>query len=166
MTPTAYHQIGRFIVTFQHIESAVNDILVLLAGDDSETVSILVNELAYAQRLKTVDVMLARIVELQRVPDVVAKDEFHKLIVCLGKLGERRNAIVHSKYHHWRNIQGSMGLIRQNSILRSSLGKRVEDEEELQPESFNADFAQLDDALQRLEVFRLKAIDWRYPVIQ
>lgn len=36
VTTTAYHQLGRFVVTFQHLEDAVNDLLVLMAGGDSE----------------------------------------------------------------------------------------------------------------------------------
>lgn len=164
--PTAYHQIGKFVVHFQHIEAAINEILVLLASADDEAVLILVNELEYSQRLKTADVLLARVVDLQREPDPSTKNDFHKLINELGKLGERRNDLVHSKYMQWRNIEGSQGLIRQNSKLRGGKGIREEDEEELLPESFNADFERLDSALQRLEIFRLKVIDWLYPDVQ
>ena len=78
--PTAYHQIGKFIVYFQHVEAAINEILVLLANADDEAVRILVNELEYSKRLKTADVMLARFVDLQRAPDLSAKVEVHKLI--------------------------------------------------------------------------------------
>ena len=161
--PTAYHQIGKFIVYFQHVENAINEILVLLANADNEAILILVNELEYSQRLKTADVMLARSIDLQREPDLSAKAEFHNLMGELRSLGERRNDLVHSKYTQWFNVEGAPGLIRQNSKLRGSKGIREEDEEKLLPESFNTDFERLDGALQRLEAFRLKAIDWRYP---
>ena len=161
--PTAYHQIGKFVVYFQHVETAINEILVLLANADDEAILILVNELEYSQRLKTADVMLARSVDLQREPDLSAKAEFHNLMGELRSLGERRNDLVHSKYTQWFNVEGAPGLIRQNSKLRGSKGIREEDEEKLLPESFNTDFERLDGALQRLEAFRLKAIDWRYP---
>lgn len=164
--PTAYHQIGKFIVYFQHVEAAINEILVLLANADDEAVRILVNELEYSKRLKTTDVMLARFVDLQRDPDLSAKADFHKLMNELGTLGERRNDLVHSKYTQWLNVEGALGLIRQNSKLRGSKGIREEDEEELLPEAFNADFERLDSALQKLEVFRLKVIDWLYPDVQ
>ena len=68
-----------------------------------------------------------------------------------------------SNYTQWFNVEGAPGLIRQNSKLRGSKGIREEDEKKLLPESFNTDFERLDGALQRLEAFRLKAIDWRYP---
>ena len=161
--PTAYHQIGKFVVYFQHVETAINEILVLLANADDEAILILVNELEYSQRLKTADVMLARSVDLQREPDLSAKAEFHNLMGELRSLGERRNDLVHSNYTQWFNVEGAPGLIRQNSKLRGSKGIREEDEEKLLPESFNTDFERLDGALQRLEAFRLKAIDWRYP---
>lgn len=166
IAPTAYHQIGKFIVYFQHVEAAINEILVLLANADDEAVRILVNELEYSKRLKTADVMLARFVDLQRDPDLSAKADFHKLMSELGRLGERRNDIVHSKYAQWLNVEGALGLIRQNSRLRGSKGIREEDEEELLPEAFIADFDRLDSALQRLEVFRLKVINWLYPDVQ
>ena len=126
--PTAYHQIGKFVVYFQRVENAINEILVLLANADNEAILILVNELEYSQRLKTADVMLARSVDLQREPDLSAKAEFHNLMGELRSLGERRNDLVHSKYTQWFNVEGAPGLIRQNSKLRGSKGIREEDE--------------------------------------
>lgn len=163
---TAYHQIGKFIVNFQHAEASIDEILVLLANADDEAVRILVNELEYSQRLKTADVLLARFVDLQREPDLPAKAEFHKLMVELGRLGERRNDLMHSKYMSWVNVEGAAGLIRHNSKLRASKGVREEGEEELLPEAFNADFERLASALRGIEAFRLKVIDWLYPDVQ
>ena len=161
--PTAFHQLGMFIYYFQHVESSINDILVHLVNADDEAILTLVNELNFSQRLKTADVMFSRFVDLQRKPDLSAKVDFHKLIGELGKLGERRNDLVHSKYVQWLNVDGALGLIRQNSKLRGSKGIREESEEELLPEAFNADIERLNGALQRLEVFRMKVIDWMYP---
>ena len=164
--PTAYHQLGKFIVTFQHAEAAINEILLLLAKSDDEAVLILVNELAYAQRIQTADVMFARFFDLRGEPNNPAKAEFHKLMIKLRNLGERRNVLVHSKYTHWINVAGSAGLIRENSKLRAGKGIREQDEEELLPEAFNADLELLTNALQGLEEFRLKIIDWLYPDVQ
>ena len=165
-TPTAYHQIGKFIVTFQHAEAAIDEILILLAKSDHEAVLILVNELAYSQRIKTADVMFARFVDLRGEPNNPAKAEFHKLMIKLRNLGERRNVLVHSKYTPWINVAGSASLIRENSKLRAGQGIREQDEEELLPEAFNADLELLTNALQGLDEFRLKIIDWLYPDVQ
>ena len=164
--PSAYHQLGTFIVAFQHAEETINEIIIRLANTDDEAVRILINELDYSQRLKTADVMFARFADLRREPDTSAKDEFHKLMDKLARLGARRNDLAHSKYTPWIHISGTEGLIRQNSKLRTRKGIREQDEEELLPEAFIADLKQLAEARQELETFRLKVIDWLYPDVQ
>ena len=110
-SPTAYHQLGRFIVAFQHLEGSINDLLELLADTrDCEVVRILTNDLEYRKRLNTADVLFARFVDLRNNTDALAKGEFHKLIVELGDLGERRNDLVHSRYNAWLNVEGNEGL--------------------------------------------------------
>lgn len=161
--PSAFHQIGRFVFLFQHAEAALTELLVLMAKADDEFVRILVNDLEYGKRLTTTDVMFARFVDLQRQPDAAAKEDFHKLIVELQHLGTRRNDIVHSKYLQWTNVEGKTGLLRQNSKLRGSKGLRDIEEEALLPSDFAADLDRLTDALQALERFRLRIIDWLYP---
>jgi hypothetical protein len=166
VTTTAYHQLGKFIVSFQHLEDAVNNLLVLMADADCEVVRILVNELEYSKRLKTADVLFSRYIDIRSNTDPTKKTEFHNLINELGKLGERRNELVHSKYNPWINIDGKEGLLRTNSKLRSSKGEREEQEEELQPEAFNADIERLRAAANIIEKFRLQIIDWKYPELE
>lgn len=161
--PTAYHQLGRFIVGFQHLENAVTEILVLLDNTDSEAVLILVNELAYSQRLRTADVLFSRFVDLRNNTDPASKAAFHDLMGELGKLGQRRNELVHSRYNDWVNIEGRVGLLRTNSRLSVKKGERQELEEELQPEAFDGDLQRLALVAAELERFRLQVIDWLYP---
>lgn len=162
-TPTSYHQLGKFIVTFQHLEDAVNNLLVLMADTDDGVVRILANDLEYGKRLNTADVLFARFVDLRNNTQVEAKTEFHKLMVELRELGERRNDLVHSRYNPWLNVHGEEGLLRTNSKLRSSKGELEEKEEELQPEAFNGDLQRLAAAGVALDKFRLQIIDWLYP---
>ena len=162
-TLTAYHQLGRFVVAFQHLEDSVNDILVLLANTDSAVVRILANDLEYGKRLNTADVLFARFVDLRNNTRVAAKAEFHKLMVELRDLGERRNDLVHSRYNPWFNVDGKEGLLRRNSKLRGSKGEREETEEELQPQAFDGDLQRLSVASASLEKFRLEVIGWLYP---
>lgn len=161
--PSAYHQLGRFVVTFQHLEDAVNNLLVLLANTDDAVVRILVNDLEYRKRLNTVDVLFARFVDLRKNTRAEAKAEFHKLVGELRELGERRNDLVHSRYNLWLNVEGKEGLLRTNSKLRGSKAEREEVEEELQPEAFNDDLQRLAEVGAALEKFRLQVIDWLYP---
>jgi hypothetical protein len=163
-TPTAYHQLGKFIVNFQHLEDTVTTLLVMMSNTDDEAVRILVNDLEYSKRLKTADVLFARFVDLRNNTDVAAKEEFHNLMVELSKLGTRRNELVHSRYNPWLNIHGKEGLLRTNSRLSGKNGEREEKEEELQPEAFNGDLQRLATAANALEKFRLQVIDWLYPL--
>ena len=162
-TPTAYHQLGQFIVNFQHLEDAVTNLLVMMSNADDGVILILVNDLEYSKRLNTADVLFVRFVDLRNNTDVAAKAEFHKLMVELRELGERRNDLVHSRYNHWINIHGKEGLLRTNSKLRGKNGEREEMEEELQPEAFNDDLQRLAVAANALEKFRLQVIDWLDP---
>jgi len=161
---TPYHQIGKFIVLFQDVEEAINEIIVLLVNVDNEAVLILINELGYAQRLKTADVMFGRFVDLNGDSKLPTKAEFQYLIVKLMKLGERRNALVHSKYMPWINIEGVAGLIRKNSKFRK--GIRKQEEEELLSETFTDDLHALAVALEEIEAFRSRVIDRLYPDAQ
>ena len=134
-----------------------------MADTDDDVVRILANDLEYSKRLSTADVLFARFVDLRNNTRIEAKTEFHKLMVELGKLGVRRNDLVHSRYNPWVNIHGKEGLLRTNSKLRGGKGEREETEEELQPEAFNGDLVRLALAGGELEKFRLQIIDWLYP---
>ena len=162
-TPTAYHQLGHFIVSFQHLENTVTKLLVLMANTDDGAIRILVNDLEYSKRLNTADVLFARFIDLRSNTNAAAKAEFHTLMVELRDLGERRNDLVHSKYNRWLNVHGNEGLLRTNPKLRGKLGELEEKEEELQPEAFNADLQRLAAAAEALEKYRLQVIDWLWP---
>jgi hypothetical protein len=163
MNATAYHQLGKFIVWFQHAEAEINEIIVLLSETDKETVHILINDLEYSKRINTADVLFSRFVDLRTGIDSNLKSEFHRLISDLNKLGNRRNDLVHSRYFDWVTTDGNKGLIRKNSMNRASKGINEKQEEELLPETFYADFKKLQKALESLNGFRLKIIDWLYP---
>jgi hypothetical protein len=107
-------EIRRFIA-YTHVSISATT----SARADDEAIRILVNELEFSKRVKTTDVMFAWLVSLQREPYEAAKTEFRKVMVELGKLGERRNEIVHSKYSMWTNTEGASGLVRENSKLKA-----------------------------------------------
>lgn len=160
---SAYHQLGRFIVDFQHLENSLNDLLVLLANADDSVVRILANDLQYGKRINTADVLFAHFVALRNNTSAEAQKEFHSLMVELRELGERRNDLVHSRYNPWIDVRGKEGLLRTHSKLRGKAGEREEREEELQPEAFDRDLQRLASAAEQLEAFRLRVIDWLYP---
>ena len=161
---TAYHQLGRFVVEFQATEALLNEVMGLIANSDQEAVSIISNDLEFSRRLKTADVLFARFAGLmgKDVPEEIK--EFHAVMVELGKLGERRNTLVHSSYFDWMDSDGKMGLLRKHSKLQGGKGNREETVEELQPDTFDADLATIALARARLEALRIKSIDWLHPI--
>ena len=160
---TVHEQIGHFIVMFQHAEAELTELLVLMTHANDEFIRILTNELEYSKRVSTTDVMFARFIDQRGRKEETEKSEFHKLMGEFLRLGERRNAIVHSRYTNWINVDGRVGLVRENSKLRAGKGMRDIEEEDLLPEAFEADFKRLSLAMESLELFRLKIIDWLYP---
>ena len=160
---TAYHQLGKFVVGFQALEELLNEVIALIARSDQESVQILTNELEFSKRLKAAEVLFARFVGINTRDDGAATRDFHSVIVELYKLSERRNELVHSSYHEWRDVDGNSGLLRKHSKLRGSAGKREVTEEALQPDDFNVDLERLDGAAVRLEAQRRTVIAWQYP---
>lgn len=162
-SPTALHQLGLFVVRFQDVEALLNEVIGLIASSDEESVSILTNDMEFSQRLKAADVLFARFLGLNSVDDEAAQSEFHQVMVSLRNAAERRNELVHSRYHHWYDVAGKSGLLRKHSRLHGKAGKREETEEEMQPEAFNTDLSSLEGVTNALENQRLKIINWRYP---
>lgn len=159
---TSYSQLGKFIFGFQHIESQVDELLMLLPNADEEFSRILIHELGFAAKLRTLDVVFSRFIDIRRNTDPEEKKHFHKLIQNIEKLAQRRNALVHSRYYTYQNIKGELGLLRENSRLISKRGIREESEEELLPKSFKNDLDTQAKIANKLEDYRLKAIDILY----
>jgi hypothetical protein len=163
-SPSAYHQLGSFVVQFQRIERNLCDVIrLLVVARDEEMVNILMQELDNSKRLRTADVLFSRFLDVRNGDYTEQKKQFHSLITKLQKLAERRNSIVHSYYHDWKDVDGNEGLLRQQSKLRAKQGILEENEEGLLPKSFEQDFETLQASASELESFRLKVIEWRYP---
>lgn len=156
-------QLGEFIVQFQALEQRLSAVIVLLTGADDEYVYALLAGLEYSNRLKAADVIFARFVGITANTDSEAPKEFHKLMVELLALGERRNTLVHSHYHPLITTGGALALARENRRLRASKGTQEQENEDILPNSLSADLARLWKALARLEQFRLRIIEWRHP---
>jgi hypothetical protein len=162
ISATALHQLGTFIVLFQHVEAAINDLIAMLAGADEDVVDILINSLGYAERVRSADALVTRLERLAGRPESEWQKTFHTLSERLVKLGSRRNHFVHSRWFHWTNTEGQIGLLRRNARLRPRTALLDETEEELQPEAFEADLENLTAALGELEGFRQELLNRKY----
>lgn len=158
----SFHQLGLFVYSFQMVERQVEDIIVLLMNADDEMVAIFMSELDFSEKLKTVDVLYSRFIDVRRSLKGADRNAFHKVISQVIKLCERRNEILHSKYDTYQNVEGKLGLLRQNSRLRASKGMRELSEEELLPEALDMDVKNISSCLNELEMYRLKVLDWLY----
>lgn len=157
-----YHQLGKFIVMFQRLETQLTDIVLQIVQGNVEFVNILITQHEFSSLLKTTDVLFSRYVD-ERTIDDSEKSVFHKLIVKCLKLAELRNTLVHSRYFDLVKGDEPIALVRENSKLSGGKGIRVEETEDLTKENFEEYFVRLNDAINELEVFRLKIIDWTYP---
>lgn len=161
--PFPFHQLGRFIFLFQHLEAALTELLVLMTRADDEAIRILVNELEFNKRIRTVDVLFARFIEIMSQTDKSKVQWFHELMGEVQKLSVRRNELVHSKYTLWVSADGTPGLIRENSKLRASKGIREQEEEEILAHILDTDCDSLTIVLQKLEALRLEIIKIAHP---
>ena len=162
MQPTTYHQLGRFVVTFQHVEHALTEIILLLTQGDDEATKILVNDLGYAQRVRTASSLFTRFIDLRTKKnehDEKAKTDFYALLSELESLGKRRNELVHSRYINWLQVGGGQGLLRTKQRRPSKSPATEIEEEGMTPDSFEADFLRLAKALMLLENARLNTLD-------
>ena len=158
-----YHHLGKFVVIFQRLEAQVTDIVLEIVNGNCEFVKILITQHEFSSLLKTTDVLFSRYVD-ERTIDDSEKSLFHKLIVKCLKLAELRNTIVHSQYFDLVNGDEPIALIRENSKLSVGKGTRVEETEDLTEDNFKEYFVRLYDAINELEVFQQKIIDWNCPI--
>ena len=143
--------------------------MVLMArSEDEEVIRMLLNDLEYSRRVRTAAVVYARFVSLSSPLDEAEKatkiTAFKKVRKELLRLGEVRNALVHSRYFSRTNVNGKLGLIRIHSQLQG--GERNEEEHEMLPETFAAEHVALSGALAKSEQFRLQIINWIFPDVQ
>jgi len=156
-----YHQLGKFVVIFQRLEAQITEIVLQIVNGNGEFVRILITQHGFSPLLKTTDVLFSRYVDERTIADS-EKSIFHKLIVKCSKLAELRNRIVHSQYFDLVKGDEPIALVRENSRLSGGKGSRVEETEDLTEQDFEEYFVRVDDAINELEAFRLKIIDWNY----
>ncbi|WP_088332377.1 hypothetical protein [Lacimicrobium sp. SS2-24] len=159
MSDQPFQQLGKFIYNFQLVETLIKDLIELIANSDDEMIRILMNELSFSQKVKTVNVMFSRLIDVKNNTIESDKSDFHKLMSKILKLAERRNDLVHSRYYSYLSQEHEIGLLRKNSKLRGKSGVREETEEVLFSVNFNDDFEKLSEVINHLEQFRLKIID-------
>ena len=165
VTPHAlFAQLGQFVLTFQAVEAALVALTVEIVSGDPEYVATLTAELEFNAKARALDVIFARFARIHGLSTEAPHPEFHKLMSRVQRLATRRNELVHSFYGLLITVEGDGALARQPTKLRPSEGLREQEGEDIFPERFEQDMAEMQLILEQLEMFRLKAIDIHYPV--
>lgn len=161
----AFHQLGRFIYRFQSVEEQIEGLIFLMVDADEVMVKMLLNELDFSGKLKAVDVMFARYIDLRKLCSNYKKS-FHREINKLVNLSKSRNALVHSQYSQYTDVDGKTGLILTDFRLKPSKGNLEENEIEVMDGSLDNEIEEIDSAIINLNDYRLKIISWQYPDLQ
>jgi hypothetical protein len=164
MTPHALlAQLGQFVLTFQALEAAMVALTVELVEGDPEYVATLTAELEFNAKARALDVIYTRYAQIHALSNEAPHPKFHKLMSRIQKLATRRNDLVHSFYGFLITMEGDAALARQPTKLKPSEGLREQEGEDIHPEHLEAEIAEMHAILQELNVYRLQAIDIRYP---
>ena len=158
-----YHQLGKFVVLFQRLESLLIEIIDAIADEDC-VVEILPAETEYRRLVESTEVIFSRFVDLMRQPDLEAKTRFHQLMEQCQDIGVLRNRLIHSTYAVLERARDVVAPVPAQGKLKSKGGWRRESiGDNLSLESFEPYFQQLAAVLAQLESFRLQVIEWKYP---
>lgn len=164
MTPNALlSQLGQFVWTFQAVEAAMVALTVELVAGDPEYVATLTAELEFNAKARALDVIYARYAQIHGLSKDTPHPEFHKLMARIQKLATRRNDLVHSFYSLLVTVDGGFALARQPTRLKPSECLREQEGEDFHPQHLESEISEMHSILQKLETYRLQAIDIRYP---
>ena len=162
--PSIHKELGRFIILFQTMDNAVNEIIFQISGNKSYIAEAFLAKTEFSSKMEIADVIFTHYVDITANTDEETKDDFHALMNACKKIGKERNIIVHSVYYNLEKIDGSMRLIQENPRLKFKDGSRISlNDKELSLSDFKQYNEKINDLLGRLEKYRLKLIEWKYP---
>ena len=164
MAENAHHQqLGKFVVLFQGLESALVEMFGVTAGEDYAA-AILPAETRYRRLVGSTDLTFSHFVDQLRQPALETKARFHELMERCLDIGVLRNRLVHSKYallisagHVAAPVRGKAEPKFKGGSRRQVIG------EALSAESFEPYFQKIAEALAELESFKLRVVEWKHP---
>jgi len=163
--PSIHQELGRFIVLFQTMDNAVNEIIFQLSGNKEYIAEAFITKTEFTAKLEIADVIFSHYVNITAITDEKAKDEFHSLMNKCIEIAKERNIMVHSIYYPLTKVDGSMRLIQQNPRLKFKGGSHISiNDKELALEDFKKINEKIILMLEAIEKFRLKLVDWKYPI--
>ncbi len=163
--PSIHQELGKFIVLFQTMDNAVNDIIYHISGNKRFVAEAFITKTEFASKMEIADVIFSHFIDITANTEEKAKGEFHSLMNRCKKIGQERNVIVHSVYYPLTKVDGSKRLIQKNPRLKFRGGAHIsENDKELALEDFEQINKKIIEVLKEIEKFRLKLINWKYPI--
>ncbi len=136
-------QLGKFVLLFQGLESALIELFGITADEDYPA-AILPAETKYRRLDGSPGLAFFHFVYQLRQPDVETKARFHELMERCQDIGVFRDRLVHSKYAL---------LIRTGEAVGKAQSA----------ESFGPYFRKIAGALAELEFLKLRVVEWKHP---
>lgn len=165
--PAIHQELGKFIVLFQTMDSAINDLIISIADKKHFVAEAFIAKTEFTAKMDVADVIFTHFVDITANTDKTEKENFRSLIKECKTIGQERNVIVHSVYYPLTKADGTKRLIQQNPRLKfKSSSQIVINDNELAIDDFTKINEKISEALKEIERFRLKLIDWEYPNIK
>lgn len=163
--PEIHQELGKFVVLFQTMDNAINNLIHYLADDKQFIAEAFIAKTEFTAKMEIADVIFTNYIEITANTDRKEKEKFHSLMNKCKKIGRERNIIVHSVYYPLTKVDGTKRLIQQNPRLKFEGGSHIDiNDKELALEDFEKINLKITDALEEIERFRLKLIDYNCPI--
>ena len=163
--PSIHQELGKFIVLFQTMDNVVNEIIYHISGKTAFVTEAFITKTEFSSKMEIADVIFSHYIDITTNTNEEAKGEFHSLMNRCKKIGKERNVIVHSVYYPLTKVDGSKSLIQKNPRLKFKGGSHISDnDKELALEYFEQINKKIIEVIGEIEKFRLKLIDWKYPI--
>jgi len=160
-----HQELGNFIVLFQTMDNAVNDVIYHISGNKGFVAEAFITKTEFTSKMEIADVIFSHFIDTTTDTDEEAKGEFHSLMNRCKKIGTERNVIVHSIYYPLTKVDGSEQLIQKNPRLKFKGGPHISDnDKELAIEDFEQINKKITEVIEEIDKFRLKLIAWKYPI--
>lgn len=160
-----HQELGKFIVLFQTMDNAVNEIIYYISGNKGFVAEAFITKTEFTSKMEIADVIFSHFIDITAHTDEEAKGEFHSLMNRCKNIGTERNVIVHSIYYPLTKVDGSKRLIQKNLRLKFKGGSHISDnDKELAIENFEQINEKITEVIEEINKFRLKLIDWKRAV--
>jgi predicted metalloendopeptidase len=115
--PAIHQELGKFVVLFQTMDNAINDLIIEIAGNKQFIVEAFIAKTEFSAKMEIADVIFTHFIDITANTDEDEKEKFHSLMNRCKKIGQERNVIVHSVYYPLTKVDGTKRLIAKSQNI-------------------------------------------------